>query len=111
MRKAVGSLLLVVLGVLVVSVVDAGAGWRVRFIPDEVDSMTVLIDGQKVLEWKRAEGDVTKDVPKQWAEASKIHIRGEGSPNGRNAHMQVYYNNVMKKKMTFDNGEDHDLTK
>jgi hypothetical protein len=84
-------------------------GWRVRFIPDEVDSMVALIDGNPVLNWTSAEGDVTKDVPAEHANKSKIHIRGEGTPNGRNAHMQVFFDNTLKKNMEFDNGEDHDL--
>jgi hypothetical protein len=86
-------------------------GWRVRFIPDEVDAMNVLIDGEPVLSWRAAEGDVTKAVPPQHATKTRIHIRGEGTPNGRNAHMQVFFDNVFKKNMEFDNGEDHDLTR
>jgi hypothetical protein len=84
-------------------------GWRVRFIPHEVDSMVVLIDGQHVLSWSQPEGDVTKDVPPAHANKSKIHIRGEGAPNGRNARMQVFFDGILKKDMDFDNGEDHDL--
>jgi len=84
-------------------------GWRVRFIPDEVDSMTALIDGTPVLAWRSAEGDVTKNVPPEHAQKTRIHIRGEGNPNGRNAHMQVFFDAEFKKNMEFDNGEDHDL--
>jgi hypothetical protein len=84
-------------------------GWRVEFFPDEVDSMTVLIDGEQALTWNISEGQVTKDVPPAHREKSKIHIRGEGHPNGRNAHMRVFFNGNEKKDMSFDNGEDHDL--
>ena len=84
-------------------------GWRVVFVPDEVDSMTVLIDGQLALTWSQKEGAVLKDVPPEHANKSKIHIRGEGTPNGRNAHMLVLFDNMIKKDMSFDNGEDHDL--
>ncbi|MEX2263878.1 MAG: hypothetical protein WD696_18125 [Bryobacteraceae bacterium] len=73
--------------------------------------MVVLIDGQNVLSWSQPEGDVTKDVPPEHANKSKIHIRGEGTPNGRNAQMQVFFDNALKKNMEFDNGEDHDLEK
>lgn len=83
--------------------------WSVEFIPDEVDSMTVLIDGAVVLTWESAEGQVTKGVPAPKGNLTSIHIRGEGSPNGRNAHMKVFWDGNEKKEMTFDNGEDHDL--
>lgn len=84
-------------------------GWSVKFVPDEVDSMIVLVDGEHVLSWSQAEGEVMKDLPPHHANKSKIHIRGEGKPNGRNARMKVYYNGSKKKDMKFDNGEDHDL--
>lgn len=71
--------------------------------------MNVLIDGEPVLSWRAAEGDVTKAAPPQHANKVRIHIQGEGTPNGRNAHMQVFFDNVIKKNMEFDNGEDHDL--
>jgi hypothetical protein len=83
-------------------------GWQVRFIPDEVDHMTVSCNGQHALDWSSAEGDATKNIPAQWANLPHVHFVGEGSPNGRNAHMKILWDGQERHNMEFDNGEDWD---
>jgi hypothetical protein len=65
--------------------------WQVRFIPNEVTSMTISCDGVHALDWSSAEGDVTKGVPAQWATLPHVHFVADGSPNGRNATGQFLW--------------------
>jgi hypothetical protein len=82
--------------------------WRVRFIPDEVQSITVSCDGSHALDWSSAEGDVTKPVPAQWATLPHVHFRADGNPPGRNAHVKILWDGQERRNMEFDNGEDWD---
>lgn len=82
--------------------------WFVEFVPDEVTSMTVSCDGVHALDWQSAEGRVRKPVPAQFATLPHVHFEAEGSPNGRNAHIEIYWDADHRHTMTFDNGEDWD---
>ena len=83
-------------------------GWQVRFIPNEVTSMSVSCDGVPSLVWQSAEGDITKNVPPQFANLPHVHFVAEGSPNGRNASCQILFDGAFRHQMDFDNGEDFD---
>lgn len=82
--------------------------WQIRFIPDEVEGITVLCNGAHALDWSSAEGEVTKAVPAQWATLPHVNFRADGSPNGDNAHIQIFWNDQFRHNMEFDNGEDWD---
>jgi hypothetical protein len=82
--------------------------WQVRFIPDEVTSMTMSCNGEHALDWNSSEGDVTKNVPAKWATLPHVHFRADGSPNGDNAHCQILWDGQLRRNMEFDNGEDWD---
>ena len=84
----------------------AAARWSILFIPDEATSVSVAIDGEHVMDWKSTEGQTIKDVPAKWANLEKIHVRAEGSPNGRSAHVKVFWNQDEECDMQFDDGED-----
>lgn len=83
-------------------------GWQVRFIPNEVTSMTINCNGGHALDWSSREGDTTKDVPQQWRDLPHIHFVAESSPNGRNASCKILWNGQERHSMDFDNGEDWD---
>lgn len=83
-------------------------GWQVRFIPDEVSSITINCNGSHALDWNSSEGDVTKDIPAQWRDLPHVHFFADGSPNGRNAHCKILWNGQERRNMEFDNGEDWD---
>ena len=82
--------------------------WQVRFVPNEVTSITVSCDGVHALDWSSAEGDVTKPVPAQWANLPHVHFVADGSPNGRNASIKILWDGDERHSMDFDNGEDWD---
>lgn len=81
-------------------------GWQVKFIPNEVNSMSILCDGVHALDWNSGEGNVVKDVPEQWRNLPHVHFRADGSPNGRNASCRILWDGHERRKMDFDNGED-----
>jgi len=83
-------------------------GWQVRFIPNEVTSMSVSCNGVHFLDWSSAEGDVTKSLPNTWAVLSNVHFFAEGSPNGRNASSKILWDGIEKHNMDFDDGEKWD---
>ena len=63
--------------------------WSVRFVPNEVTSVTVSCNGVHALDWNSSEGDVTKAVPAQWATLPHVHFVADGSPNGRNVSLKI----------------------
>lgn len=82
--------------------------WYVRFIPNEVTSMTISCNGTHALDWSSAEGDTKKAVPAQWATLPHVHFVADGTPNGRNATCEFYWDDSKRHTMNFDNGEDWD---
>lgn len=40
--------------------------WQVRFIPDEVASMTNSCNGNHPIDWSTIKEDCTKGIPDQW---------------------------------------------
>ena len=82
--------------------------WRIKFVPNEVQSMTVACNGVHALDWSSTEGEVTKAVPAQWADLPHVHFVAEGSPTGRNASCEFYWDGDRRHGMDFDNGEDWD---
>jgi len=84
----------------------AGATWKIMFLPDEATGVAITIDGEHVFDWKSVEGQSVKDVPAKWATLEKIHVRAEGSPKGRRAHVKVFWNDDEECEMKFDDGEE-----
>lgn len=82
--------------------------WQIRFVPNEVISMTVSCNGVHALDWNSAEGDITKPVPPAFATLPHVHFESEGSPNGRNASLKILWDGQERHHMDFDNGEDWD---
>jgi hypothetical protein len=87
----------------------AAARWRVKFIPDEAEAVTVTINGEPALTWSSTEGEQFKDVPAKWANLEKIHVRADSDPNGKNGRVKVYCNDDEECDMRFDNGDDCDV--
>ena len=83
-------------------------GWQVRFVPNEVTSMTISCNGVHALDWSSAEGNVVKNIPPQFATLPHVHFVAEGSPNGRNASCEILFDGQFRHRMDFDNGEDFD---
>ena len=85
--------------------------WIIRFIPEEVESMTINIDGKHAMDWSSSEGDIRKTVPSPWTNLSKLKGHADGHPNGKNAIMKIFWDHDEKKEMRFDDGEDFDVEK
>jgi hypothetical protein len=102
----------IALSVFVLSLVLSGpaaARWRVQFIPDEAEAVTIKINGEPALTWRSSEGEQIKDVPAKWATLEKIHVRADSDPNGKTGRVKVYWNNDEECDMRFDNGDDCDV--
>ena len=82
--------------------------WFVRFIPNEVTSMTISCNGTHALDWNSSEGEVTKAIPAAFATLPHVHFVADGTPNGRNASCRFLWDGNERHKMEFDNGEDWD---
>lgn len=80
--------------------------WQVRFIPNEVTSMTISCNGTQALDWNSGEGDITKNIPATWATLPHVHFVAYGSPNGDNASCKILWDGQERHNMDFDNGED-----
>lgn len=89
----------------------AAASWSVMFIPDEATGVTIAIDGEHVLDWKSTEGQTLKDVPAKWANLQKIRVRADASPNGKKAHVKVFWNEKEACDLHFDDGEECDASR
>lgn len=84
--------------------------WRIKFIPDEVSSITVSINGEHALDWSSTEGEVFKSVPAKWRELQGFHIQADGNPPGKNAHLECWWDNDRRNEMKFDNGENDNVS-
>jgi hypothetical protein len=82
-------------------------GWRVRFIPDDAHSIVVSIDNKQALIWTRSEGDIIKDVPPEHANKSRIFFECVSTPH--DGHVQVFFDDALKKNITLDRREAHEL--
>ena len=83
--------------------------WYIHFIPNQSDHVDVTIDGNFWHKWKSADGDVT--LPLTFNQYNqKIHVLAVGQ-EGKNASIQVKWDNDVKQKMDFDgaDGENHDV--
>jgi hypothetical protein len=84
----------------------AEARWKIKFIPDEAESVAVSINGEHAMNWESREGEVLKDVPEKWASLEKIHVHAQGSPRDSVARVQVYWDDDEECDMKFDDNED-----
>ena len=85
--------------------------WIIRFIPNEVEAMTINIDGSHAMDWHSSEGDIRRTVPSPWTNHSRIQGHADGHPNRRNARMKIFWDHDEKTDMSFDDGEDFDVSK
>jgi hypothetical protein len=83
--------------------------WSVNFIPNEADSVTVNINNQGWVVWRRSEGPRNYLIPDAYQGLRRIHVYAAASPRGKNASLQVLWNGVNRQTMDFDNDEDHDV--
>jgi hypothetical protein len=86
----------------------AAARWKVMFIPEEATGVTVSVNGEHVLDWNSREGESIKDIPDKFANLKQIHVRADGSPDGKTARVKVFWNQDEECDMRFDGGQECD---
>lgn len=88
-----------------------GAHWNIEFIPDEVESVSVNINNEAWTTWHSSQGHVRWYLPPQWANLHQIHVYAAAHPEGKNAHIRVFWDDTERQNMEFDNDEDHDVSR
>lgn len=83
--------------------------WSIRFIPNEADSVGVNINNEGWVTWHKSNGEVNWWIPDKWQSHNKIHVYAAASPRGKNASIQVLWDNQNRQTMDFDQDEDHDV--
>ena len=84
-------------------------GWRVRFLPDEAETVTVLVNGEHVLDWGSGEGVVYKDLPAKFVNLKTIDVYCDNYPHGQNALVEFWWDDKYIKHLHFSNGEGHTI--
>lgn len=87
----------------------AFASWSVEFIPDEVESVAVMIDDQRWTTWQSSQGHIRLPLPGSWAHSCAIHVYASASPQGRAALIRIWWNEELKQEIDFDFEEDHKI--
>lgn len=87
----------------------AFASWSIEFIPNEVESVAVMIDDQQWTTWQSSQGHVRLPLPGPWAHSCAIHVYASASPQGRTALIRVWWNEELKQEIDFDFEEDHEV--
>ncbi len=85
--------------------------WRIRFIPAECQKIAVSINNVPWTTWSASQGDVTWDLPSNWANLLCINVYGAVDPEGSEGTMFVYWHDILVKEFHFDDREDHDVDK
>jgi hypothetical protein len=49
-------------------------------------------------------------LPDRWANLNQIHVYAAANPQGKNAHIRVFWDDTERQNMEFDNDEDHDVS-
>jgi hypothetical protein len=84
--------------------------WYVRFIPNECDSISALVNNEQWTKWYRTAGDQTQILPMRFRDLPRIKIGATVSPEGKNGSLEVKWDDRVVKRYDFDNYEDHDLS-
>lgn len=85
--------------------------WNIEFIPDEAESVSVNINNEAWITWHSSQGHVRWYIPDRWANLNQIHVYAAAHPEGRNAHIRVFWDDTERQNMEFDNDEDHDVSR
>src|SRR6266700_34796 len=83
--------------------------WFVHFIPNECDSISVLVNNEYWTRWFKTAGDTTIPLPPRFQGMGGLKVGATVSPEGKNGSIEVKWDGRVIKRYDFDNYEDHDL--
>jgi hypothetical protein len=84
--------------------------WYVHFIPNECDSISVLVNNEYWTKWFRTSGDQKYPLPPRWRDLPRLKIGATVSPEGKNGTIEAMWDGRVVKRYDFDNYEDHDVS-
>lgn len=95
-----------------------GRGWEVFFCKGETEATGVRLrigvggDRNSHTDWTTWTTNQAEwlAVPEKYQHVREIWIRGDAQPRDRNVHMCIHYNRESKQKLTFDEGEEHEVS-
>ena len=84
--------------------------WFVHFIPNECDSISVLINNAFWRTWFRTAGEVTWALPQRYQGVGQLKVSASVSPEGKNGSMEVKWDDRVIQRYDFDDFEPHDVS-
>src|SRR3712207_5311507 len=83
--------------------------WYVEFIPNECNTIAVMLNNEYWTTWDRTDGKVRWILPERFRNLSRIKIAATVSPEGKNGTIEVDWDGRVVKRYDFDDSEDHEL--
>lgn len=84
--------------------------WYVRFIPNECDRISVMVNNEAWTSWHRTEGNKRVILPDRFRNLGSVKIGATVAPEGKNGTIEVDWDGRMIKRYDFDNYEDHTVS-